>query len=343
MEYSLIKTYSERLTWIDIFKGIGIVLVVFGHSGIPTKLSWWIWSFHMPMFFFISGFLFNPATNPSFKIFFFKRVKMLVFPYFSYSIIIMFCFFLLSNINNYTKFEVFTLSGFINVFLYGWNGLALWFIPVLFFLEIIFYCIRKISNRNRTLSVLIVFFSLVTFLLSKHQIRLLYKFEVVPGALVFYGLGCLLHSHIVNFIKTNKIILFVLVAITLFIINFIFCFINNSKLDMCYNTMGNFFYTYISALSGIFCMLISSFLLSKQLGMKNPIVAALNFLGKNTLIILLLHQLIKICLNILIPFLSLNGNTSTIMKHLLFWIIMVIIIKFINKYLYFTIGRTVPL
>ena len=49
----------KRINWIDQAKGIGILLVVIGHMNIPQDLSKIIFSFHMPLFFFISGYLYN--------------------------------------------------------------------------------------------------------------------------------------------------------------------------------------------------------------------------------------------------------------------------------------------
>jgi acyltransferase len=48
-----------RFPWIDALKGFGIALVVFAHYSLPEALDTYIFSFHMPLFFFISGFLFN--------------------------------------------------------------------------------------------------------------------------------------------------------------------------------------------------------------------------------------------------------------------------------------------
>ena len=45
---------SKRIEWIDVAKGICIVLMVVGHTRLPLIISNWIWSFHMPFFFFIS-------------------------------------------------------------------------------------------------------------------------------------------------------------------------------------------------------------------------------------------------------------------------------------------------
>ena len=51
---------KARLTWIDNAKGIGIILVVLGHTyGIPWQLHHIIYSFHMPLFFLLSGYTFS--------------------------------------------------------------------------------------------------------------------------------------------------------------------------------------------------------------------------------------------------------------------------------------------
>lgn len=50
-----------RLLSIDIAKGMGIILVVWAHAKGP--FSSYIYQFHMPFFFLISGYLFNPNTS----------------------------------------------------------------------------------------------------------------------------------------------------------------------------------------------------------------------------------------------------------------------------------------
>lgn len=53
---------KKRLIWIDNAKGIGILLVVLGHTyGIPVQLHHIIYSFHMPLFFILSGYTFHPG------------------------------------------------------------------------------------------------------------------------------------------------------------------------------------------------------------------------------------------------------------------------------------------
>jgi len=51
---------TERNTEIDMFRGLGILLVVLGHTtGLPGEVHRYVYSFHMPAFFFLSGYLFQ--------------------------------------------------------------------------------------------------------------------------------------------------------------------------------------------------------------------------------------------------------------------------------------------
>lgn len=51
------KLTKTRLDYIDVTRGIGIILVVLGHLNPGEGVERWIYSFHMPLFFVISGLL----------------------------------------------------------------------------------------------------------------------------------------------------------------------------------------------------------------------------------------------------------------------------------------------
>lgn len=50
------NSHAERLDYIDIFRALGIILMVMGHIGFGSKFDKFIHAFHMPIFFWISGF-----------------------------------------------------------------------------------------------------------------------------------------------------------------------------------------------------------------------------------------------------------------------------------------------
>ena len=90
---------KQRFEYIDTIKGFAILLVVMGHviawsfesfdaviSMSPTPILLWhiIYSFHMPLFMFVSGMLFGLSHFESFKDYvtkIWKKTKMLIVPY----------------------------------------------------------------------------------------------------------------------------------------------------------------------------------------------------------------------------------------------------------------------
>ena len=72
------KYIDVRKEYIDVMKGIGIILVVIGHTG--NSFSGWIYSFHMGLFFWIAGYTMALKPLPETKIFLKKRIKSIIFP-----------------------------------------------------------------------------------------------------------------------------------------------------------------------------------------------------------------------------------------------------------------------
>lgn len=56
---------NKRLDWVDAAKGIGILLVVMAHVPIPDSFKQFIYSFHMPLFFLLSGMMFRSSSQPA--------------------------------------------------------------------------------------------------------------------------------------------------------------------------------------------------------------------------------------------------------------------------------------
>lgn len=73
---------------ISIAKGIGITLMVVGHSGCPNYLHDFIYSFHMVLFYFLSGYFFreDKITKNSCG-YIFKKIRGLYFPYVKWSVL----------------------------------------------------------------------------------------------------------------------------------------------------------------------------------------------------------------------------------------------------------------
>ena len=60
------KGSGDRLDWIDVARGIGIVAVVVGHVWTRGGVRDFVYAFHMPLFFLLSGYLMQPRPALSF-------------------------------------------------------------------------------------------------------------------------------------------------------------------------------------------------------------------------------------------------------------------------------------
>jgi len=140
----------KRIEYIDIARGIGILLVVLGHNdfGYISPFGYkLIYSFHMPLFFFLSGYFFNPAL--SFVSFFKKRFNALLKPY----LFTIFLIYFVSVSFDNMSFKI-ALQRIVKA-LYGagyyMDWVQLWFLPHLFVVSlyafIFFTIIRKWDNR----------------------------------------------------------------------------------------------------------------------------------------------------------------------------------------------------
>ena len=86
---------KQRLEAFDIARAICIILVVVGHFNPDDTPAWWkaantcIYSFHMPVFLFISGFIYAFYFKKSNYIpFMLKKMKRLFVPYLVASLIV---------------------------------------------------------------------------------------------------------------------------------------------------------------------------------------------------------------------------------------------------------------
>ncbi len=72
---------QKRLTWIDTAKGWGILAIMVSHVLTGHPISRWLYSFHVPLFFFLSGYLFK--VDRPWGAFWRGKVKKLLVPYFA--------------------------------------------------------------------------------------------------------------------------------------------------------------------------------------------------------------------------------------------------------------------
>lgn len=164
---------DQRIDWIDCVKGIGIILVYIGHCYIPA-VNDLIYSFHMPLFFIISGFLWNNSKYQQMSILDFveKKLRAYIIPYFKMAII---CFVIWGLL--YGMFQCDTISAYIQkIWKYTYGILLvyprsqfmpacypLWFLVALFFAELLYYLVYK----TKISVLLIILFTITGYALSK--------------------------------------------------------------------------------------------------------------------------------------------------------------------------------
>lgn len=77
---------SQRQTWIDVLKGIGILTVVVGHISFNQNLVGLIQMFHMPLFFLAGGWLHD--TRASAGVYAMNKARTLLQPYVCFLLIL---------------------------------------------------------------------------------------------------------------------------------------------------------------------------------------------------------------------------------------------------------------
>lgn len=212
------ETYkSERMEYLDIMKGILIILVVLGHS--PFEYRNILYWFHMPAFFIISGLLYKEKPINIFMV-----AKNIFIPYISFSIINIFCIYSI-NSKYHNLIGVMSLIKK-HIFSGKVIGGVFWFIPVFFVTKILFDFFNK-NIKNKYLGSIVVVFYVCAHIISIYlfpmtnytrppkYLVLPWNIDVVLIAIWYYFLGFKLKNY-VNKIKSGKLIWYSSVMFILF-------------------------------------------------------------------------------------------------------------------------------
>lgn len=203
---NVIPMQKGRSQWIDIAKGIGILLMIFGHMGIGDPKRIFIYSFHMPMFVLISGYLYRDRKKGYLELVK-RKSKSLLVPYFwtnvgayffRLALLIYMGAFTLAGALGVAKAQALSFLGgssfyvkhFINI---GTSG-PIWFVTFLFCVTIIYPLIAKLPIWNGKIKDIVILALLVglCYLGRFYSIKngfLPWNLDVVPVGLVFYHCG----------------------------------------------------------------------------------------------------------------------------------------------------------
>ena len=152
----------ERLNWIDNIKGFGIIMVVMGHMCLlPIAVNHFIYSFHMPLFFMITGYLYHHEES---SLFYEVRLnfKRYLIPYFKIGLV---CFVIWGIALRLVKDDkLFIWDGVSSLLLNGYDKVCctpIWYLYTLF-ISIVIFKISLKFNFIIAISILLI----LSFLLA---------------------------------------------------------------------------------------------------------------------------------------------------------------------------------
>ena len=275
---------------MNLVKALGMIAVVGGHCGVGF-LPWFPpYSYHMPLFIFISGYFFHDNTFLSFVK---SKVKHLVIPFLSWNLIFgLLCTFLLSY--GYIAFaKTISLKAlFVEPFLHGHQfvfNLATWFVGTLVEIQILYWGLYKLCRGKQIILTLITLgFYLISWTMADNQWHKQYgntmlALEKVLFCLIFYQLGYVYHHFLekIDSFSVNRIIgLIIFNGILLGFVN------RNITTTIAWMRVPHqILLSLVVALSGIYlCLQVCDLL--KDRVKRNSL---LGFIGENTFSIMTLH------------------------------------------------------
>ena len=260
---------SERVDWVDTLKFIGILLVILGHINFP--LNGFIYTWHMPLFFMVSGFFIKFET--SFKDFIVKNFKRLMIPYFIFSIIGLFMEMLKRYLLHREALDyVHEIKGiFIDMDFAGLcntYAFVLWFLPTLFFSRIFLYLIK-----NNIPSLLLQSFAVVLLFMGSFYIGLPFGLDSALNSLIFVYAGNIIFEK-----RLPNILVFL--SFVLLVVIYLFGF--NLNLDMASKVYSNKFLNVIWAVSFVYVLIFCI----KSIRLNSKFI---KMWGSNTMLLFILH------------------------------------------------------
>ena len=273
-----------RLNQFDILKAIGIILVIVGHTIGYNIVRNMICSFHMPLFFLVSGYFFSvKAPLTLFK----KLYKRLLIPYLlSCSIIILLNVIIVMHTRT---FDAHYLLNWLQSIVYG-NGVTtgtqfqsigpLWFLLALFWSTIILHLLLYFQQYVSPIftSILCVITALY---LSDHKITLPLSISQGMFGVGFLYIGYLVKQHYPSITSRSKLELIPIAII--WIVGFKSGYLS---VVQCYAKPE------LATLAGAVCGTYLAYVMSNHIAQKeNKLCSIFTYIGRMTLLILCVHSI----------------------------------------------------
>jgi fucose 4-O-acetylase-like acetyltransferase len=325
---------SDRLQFIDLAKGIGMVLIVFNHVATnfsnnlfsETNVCRMVLSFYIPLFFFLSGLFFSVKND--FLSFLKIKINRLLIPFLFFYIIT----FLITAILYLLGMEVkndFSWTNILIVFHQDvFSNNAIWFLLALFWMNLFYYPISKIKKGYIKIFC-ITFLALIGYTIregSKYSINIPLYIDTAMTACPFLYFGDLFRKCEGLNIRMNKFVL-LFMCILMLLIDYLL----GQSMSMVSNVVPNFFLLYIAGMGGSLCVLFLSKLINKM-----PLIS---FIGENSLMVLCTHLIILTPIFKLITHFNLNFWISAFLILNIILLSYYAIVPFLNKVIPWFVGR----
>ena len=291
---------KRRIEWIDCLKAIAIIFVVIGHFPISYLFKKYIYSFHLPMFFILSGLTFSVYKFNDFKSFVLHKFKGILLPYIflniSYFVFFSLFFKVLEN-NDIGLLEI------INGIIYGNNDQYFllngptWFLPTLFLIELLGYVVIKYFNDDEKQLMLVAFGLLIYGYIenvAKKNFFMPWHVNSVPVACALFLMGYLFMKKY----KSSEILRERMKSPNLgygiiFLLIGLYFSMKNGRVSF----GGNHYHSMIYTLSAIIFNCSTYYIFMKKIISIKFFSRLLCYIGKNTLFILGFHKAVLILIN----------------------------------------------
>lgn len=336
---------NKRLDYIDIAKGLGMLAIVWGHICCKGWSNELVYSFHIPLFFFLSGMMFNREKYPSFFMFLKKRAKRLLIPYVVYSVLT-WGIWVIFNWAFHRPMENMWEPLWQTVVAKGSGGflvhnVALWFIPCLTAVEMMYYGLSKFKSWGAFSSFIIAAVSMI--LASKYGLEYNHfwpwNLDSAFVALPFYAVGHQLtqrvgHQKLIGFSNKHNsvtLILSMILTVTLYHLA-----VTYGAISMGHSQFGNEYIFHIRAFVGCASTLLFSLWLATLVNkIIKPIITYIRWFGKNSFDVMATNNPLKgvICTIIaMVMHIKVNDASFTDMEHSMLAFIPTMIIDTIAVY-----------
>ncbi len=291
---------QRRILWLDQLKAVGFFFVILGHMNLPAPAISWIYSFHMPLFFLVSGFTLNmkKTAEAPFRAQVPKLVKRMVLPYFWIEMICL-CFSFLNTVLLQGK-ELHLAKNLLGILIA--NGLLcpypsrpMYFALVLFSAQLLLWAALRLS-KGRALVAWIVTAALCVFSFLTLGKPMVWRVNVVPVAMLLMLFGTLLrklYDRLRGPIENGNPLWAVLCGAALFALGFVLQRFNG-RLSMAGNRYGDF------VPLGLLAAVLTTVALALFL-IRLPVPRVMEIIGQNTFFYMGFHRPLITLLENLLP------------------------------------------